>query len=205
AVAYVAGEPHTDSPKCASDVIASFGRAWNDALDDQQRQRLRPYIYRLVGSAGTAEQEMVRSWMAYDWLVRTHTVAWLRLAGLSNHADALAGLPEIVDRSTIDLALPAINAARTAARDAAWDGETATYAAARNVANAAASGAAWAAAWAAAWDASWAATGDAALDTALVAARAAVSDAARDALITRDELIESAHDLMDRMLKVTEA
>src|SRR5690606_22174828 len=116
AVAYVAGEPHTDSPECASEVIASFGRSWNDALDDQQRQRLRPYIHRLVGSAGTDEQEMARSWMAYDWLIRTHTVAWLRLAGLSNHAYALAGLPEIVDQPTIDLASPVINAARDAAR-----------------------------------------------------------------------------------------
>jgi len=33
--------------------------------------------------------------MAADWLVRANTPAWLRLAGLSVHADALSALPEI--------------------------------------------------------------------------------------------------------------
>ena len=32
AVAYIAGEPWSDSPQCASPVIAAFMRAWNDSL-----------------------------------------------------------------------------------------------------------------------------------------------------------------------------
>src|SRR5688500_16148045 len=35
AVAYVAGEPFSDHPKCVSPVIAAFGRRWNDDLDDE--------------------------------------------------------------------------------------------------------------------------------------------------------------------------
>ncbi len=34
AVAFMAGEPWSDSPACASPVIAAFLRSWNDALSD---------------------------------------------------------------------------------------------------------------------------------------------------------------------------
>jgi hypothetical protein len=51
AAAYVAGEPWSDSPECVSPVLAAFGRSWNDALDDENRQMLKPFIPRLVGTA----------------------------------------------------------------------------------------------------------------------------------------------------------
>lgn len=38
AAAYLAGEPHSDHPKCVSPVIATFLRNWNDGLPDDQRQ-----------------------------------------------------------------------------------------------------------------------------------------------------------------------
>src|SRR5690554_3909372 len=57
AVAFVAGEEWSDGPECASPVIGAFMRAWNDSLDDDDRQELKRYILRLVGSKGTAEQE----------------------------------------------------------------------------------------------------------------------------------------------------
>jgi len=50
AVAYVAGEPHSDHPACVSPVLAAFGRALNDALDSVERQRLVPLVPRLVGT-----------------------------------------------------------------------------------------------------------------------------------------------------------
>ena len=37
---YLAGEPWSDHPKCVSPIIASFGRRWNDDLDDESRQVL---------------------------------------------------------------------------------------------------------------------------------------------------------------------
>ena len=187
AVAWIAGEPWSDSPSCASEVIGAFLRSWNDTLPDDDRQNLKRYIPRLVGSAGTPEQEDARAWMSLDWLVRTYTPAWLRLAGLVEQADTLAGLPEFRAGVDVSSIRPTIEAVRKDAT-AAW-------------------AAAGAAAWAAAGGAAWAAAGDAAGAAAEAAAEAAgdAGDAARDALRpTVVELQESAHGLVDRMLAVTE-
>ena len=35
-----AGEPFSDSPACVDPVLAAFGRVWNDALPDADRQQL---------------------------------------------------------------------------------------------------------------------------------------------------------------------
>ena len=65
AVAYVAGEPHSDHPACASRVITSFCMSWNDALrSDEERDRLlKPLIPKIVGTRTTAEDEETRAWM----------------------------------------------------------------------------------------------------------------------------------------------
>ncbi|HKP99850.1 MAG TPA: hypothetical protein VJ735_05920, partial [Actinomycetes bacterium] len=157
AVAYVAGEPHTDTPECACPVISAFLRRWNDDLDDSSRQILKPLIPKLVGSRSTAAVEDARAWLLADWMIRTYTPAWLELAGLGSQAAALRALPSVGSSSAAAAASPVLNAARGAA------GETAN--------------AAWDAAWAAAWDAAW----DAARDAAWDAARAAAWDAAWDA------------------------
>jgi hypothetical protein len=148
AVAYVAGEPWSDAPTCASPVIAAFLRSWNDALSGADRTRLlRPLIPRLVGSAASREVEERRSYMALDWLIREHTPAWLDLIpALAPHAAALRALSPIAD----------LEAARAANATV-----TAAGAAARAAARAAAGDAAGAAAWAAAWDAAWAAAREA--------------------------------------------
>jgi hypothetical protein len=224
AVAYVAGEEWSDHPKCASPVISAFMRSWNDALPEADRNRLlKPYVLRLVGTAATAEVEEVRAWMCLDWLVRVHTPAWLRLAGLSEQADRLAGLPEFRAGVDVSSVRPAIDAGAAAvAGVAAWD---------------AVGPAAWDAAWDAAWAAAWAAAArdaadaavaavvarDAAWDAALTAARDAARDAAWDAALTAaraaawaaagaaararlqpvvDELQSSALALIDRMIDV---
>ncbi|MBR0682770.1 hypothetical protein GXW74_19920 [Roseomonas eburnea] len=137
AVAFVAGEPWSDSPACACPVIAAFCRAWNDGLpDDERNALLRPLIPRLVGTRGSRALEHRRALMAADYLVREHTSAWLRLAGLTTQADALSSLPEITDMAQVPSIRGAIEAARAdamkardaaraaawaAARDAAWD------------------------------------------------------------------------------------
>lgn len=45
AVAYVAGEPWSDHPKCACPVLGAFMRAWNDGLptDEDRTRLLRPW------------------------------------------------------------------------------------------------------------------------------------------------------------------
>ena len=182
AVAFVAGEPWSDHPKCACPVISTFLRSWNDdLLDDERDTLLRPLIPQLIGTRGDVAMERRRATMAADWLIRVHTPAWLRLAKLDAHADALAALPEITDFAQCPSLMPTLNAAKQDA-DAAW-------------------AAAWDAAWAAAGDAAWDAAWDAAEAAARDAAWAAARDAARDALsTTRRELQQSALTLVARMI-----
>jgi hypothetical protein len=227
-VAYLANEPHSDSPSCVSPVLKSFCIAFNDALPDGERQRLRPYLTRCIGTAGDGRDEE-RAWMATDWLVRECCPAWLDLAGLHAHAQNLRSLGTVLSAETCKQAQPALDAARTdaartaaawaaaraAARDAARD---AAWAAAWDAARDAARNAAWAAAWAAARDAAWAAARDAARAAAWAAAWDAARNAAWDALSyeqeydkahkaatkvvkpTSDLLVDSAFGLLDRML-----
>jgi hypothetical protein len=124
AVAFVAGEPWSDHPKCASRVIGAFMRNWNDSLPDNERNELLlPLIPRLVGTCGSAKLEKRRSLMAADWLVRVHTPAWLRLAKLDKQADLLADLPEITSMAQVPSIWAPLEAVRNdaaAARAAAW-------------------------------------------------------------------------------------
>jgi len=176
AAAFIAGEPWSDHPECVSPVIGAFLRSWNDVLDDDARQQLKPYARKVIGTRGSEADEVRRAWMATDWLVRVQTPAWLRLAGLSEQAELLAGMGELTAESCPSI-MPALEAARSAAA------------------------AAGAAAWAAAWDAARAAARAAARDAARAAARDAARAAARDALApTVEELQVSARELLDRMI-----
>ena len=78
-VSYLADEPHSDEPACVSPVLQRFCIAFNDALPDDKRQRLRPYLARTIGTAGDGLDEQ-RSWLATDWLIRTYS-ADLAVAG----------------------------------------------------------------------------------------------------------------------------
>lgn len=228
AVAYVAGERWSDTPLCACPVISMFLRSWNDGLPDAERTTLlRDLIPQLVGTKSTAEVEHRRSLMAADWLVRTHTPAWLRLGGLTAQADELASLPEITStaqvaniRGSIKAArrgaTAAWDAARHAATVAAWDAAQAAahaplWATATTAVEASAGDAAEQAAWAPAWSAALADARVAARDAARAAARVAARDAAWDAVRgaawaklakTRRNLQQSARELIHRMLNL---
>ena len=78
AVAWLAGEQHSDQPQCASPVIRAFAMGLNDAWDDEARQRLIPYTKLIVNTRDGLDDE--RALMAFDWLCRTHVPAWLDLA-----------------------------------------------------------------------------------------------------------------------------
>ena len=125
-VAWLAGEGHTDAPACASVVLRRFTIGVNDRWDDTQRQRLVPFLPRMVGTAGDGKDE-ARSYSALDWLIRTFTPAWLDLAGLSESAAELRGLRQIADLAAAQAAGPVVwdikqkaAAAAAAAGDAAW-------------------------------------------------------------------------------------
>lgn len=120
AVAYVAGERWSDQPYCACPIISTFLRTWNDALPDEDRDRLlRPLIPALIGTKSSMLGQKIerrRAAFAMDWLVREYTPAWLQLAGLASHADALASLPEITDLNQCHALMQVLEAAQ---RDAA--------------------------------------------------------------------------------------
>jgi hypothetical protein len=209
AAAYISGEPWSDHPECVSPVIGTFLRNWNDALPDEDRDRLlRPYITRVIGTNTGKRDDKKRAWLATDWLARECAPAFLRLAGLMEHAEALEGLAALTSAKRATAARPMIAAAGDAAWAAAGD---AARAAAGDAVGAAAGDAAGAAAWAAAGDAAWAAAGDAARaaagdaawDAAGDAARAAAGAAARAALEPTVKILQpSALLLLDRMIEV---
>jgi hypothetical protein len=208
AVAWWAGQDHTDHPPCVSPILAAFGIRLNDYWNDADRQQLRPFIPRLPGTAGDG-QDQTRGYLALDWFIRTYTVAWLDLAGLADEAISLQELDPITDMDTADAAGPVVRRARdkaaaawaaagaaagAAARAAARD---AALAAARATARDAAGAAARAAAWAAARDAALAEARDAARDAALAAAGAA----ARAKLASTVAILQvSMLDLFNRMI-----
>ena len=96
AVAYVAGEPWSDHPRCACPIISAFLRNWNDRLpSDADRDRLlKPLVPRLVGTFNPSA-EVKRVIMVGDWTVRTVVPELLRVFENEKAADELANLPEI--------------------------------------------------------------------------------------------------------------
>ena len=222
-VSHLAGEPHSDEPRCVSPVLRAYCTSLNDSLDDGPRQLLRPYLARTIGTADDGLDEE-RSWMALDWLIRTYVPTWLAAAGLTGSTRQLADLVPVMDASELQGALITLKAARRearaawssslgAARPAAWTPWAAGRAAAREAAWGSAGAAAWAAARVAvgelAGDRARAMARDIAGDAAATIARAgrttggraAAKDAARRALLpTVEALQRSGFALLDRML-----
>lgn len=174
AVAYIAGEPHSDRPRCVCPVLATFGRTWNDGLEsDGERNRLlRPLLPRLIGTNAGRQVAEKRAWIALDWLIRVYWPAWMELTeALRDHAAILRALPE----QTSEREIVASKAEWEAAGDAAWDSPW-------DAAGDAEWDAAWTSEWEAAGGAAWAAAGATAGDAARAAARAARA-AAREAAV----------------------
>jgi hypothetical protein len=190
AVAMMAGETWSDRPQCASPVISAFMRHYNDSVSYEVRQTLKPYIVHLIGTAGDNAIEERRELIAADWLIRTHTPAWLRLCGLTSQSDALSSLPEITSLAQVlstknlieeahDSASDAVYAALNASRDYGRDDDWADARMADGVAAWAATGgsalrdagfkATWAAALTAHGEVAWGCSFDAALTAALTA------------------------------------
>ena len=88
-VAHLAGERHSDQPDCVSPVVRALCVALNDGLNCPERQRLRPYLTRTIGTDADGLDES-RAWMALDWLIGVYAPTWLRHAGLHDAAARLA-------------------------------------------------------------------------------------------------------------------
>lgn len=205
AAAYIAGEPWSDHPKCVSTVLTVYGMALNDSWDDDQRQKLVPFIPRLLGTANDGQDE-ARSYLALDWLTRTYTPAWLDLAGLAEEAAALRDHRQIVD-------IEALHSIRFAASAARQTASTAASVAMRVAADAAAHetsfpmrrAAAYLTAFSLEYTAAFATAFSLAYMAAFAAARVAVHETAREEMWvvlapTVEALQESALDLFDAMI-----
>lgn len=56
-VAWAAGEPHSDHPRCVDRKIASFVRTLNDIASDSERQRLLPHLLQTIGTNAMIAQQ----------------------------------------------------------------------------------------------------------------------------------------------------
>lgn len=194
AVAWIVGEPWSDSPACVSVVLARVGRGLNDTLPGPLRQRLVPLIPALIGTSDDGLDE-TRGYLALDWMVRTWTPTWLEAAGLSAHASALRGLPQIVDVATAEAAGPVVHAShRTLAVVAGAPAGDGAWIVVRKSAGAVA--------WAAVRCSVARDVGDRTVEPAWDAAMGAASATDQDARATTvTQLQESALDLFARMIR----
>lgn len=130
-VAWIADEPHSDRPECACPVIAGLMIRLNDSWTDADRQLLKPYALKVVGTRSTREVETRRRWVMVDWSIRTFLPAMLDLAGLDEHATVLRALGEIRDAATASASRELVVAARRASQEKRRDAADAyAYAAA---------------------------------------------------------------------------
>ena len=127
--AYLAGLEHTDRPACVSPVLLSLMIGLNDHMDDETRQRLRPYIVRALGTAGDGQDER-RGYMVADWVVRECVPIALDARGLKERAQTLRNLPAVKDEETARAAYAAaVAGAATVAGAAAYAADAAAAAA----------------------------------------------------------------------------
>jgi hypothetical protein len=142
AVAWMEGEKHSDKPECACPVIGRFAIGINDRLPDEWRQRLVPFIPRLVGTRSKIHERERAEFLAWQ-AIRVFAPLALDAAKLPFWAGKLRAF-----KGTLVEAQILARGARDAATAAAYAATAAAYAA-----TAAAADAATAAATAAAYDA----------------------------------------------------
>ncbi len=196
-VAYIAGEEHSDHPKCACPVITSYTIKLNDRFTESERQLLKPLLTKIVGTRDGNALKRARI-LAHAALTVFAPLA-LDAAGLKEHADKLRGVEFGDFEGGRKLARDADAAA---AADAAADDAAAYAAAAYAAADAAAYAAAYAAYAAAAAAAAAAAYADDAY--AAYAAAAAAAAAAAYALDTanRKEVVAQAIKYLEEIINV---
>ena len=139
AVAWLAGEPHSDAPACACPVVAKFVTRLNDRISDDvtRTELLRPILPKIIGTRAGREAMIKRGFIAADYAVRVFSPMALEARGGMDAAKALRAARIIVDPETAlegaAVAYAVANAAYAAASSAAY----AAYAAANYAASAA--------------------------------------------------------------------
>lgn len=109
-VAFIAGEPHSDAPQCASPVVAELARVINDSAFDEGRQMLLRRILQIATSRGTPEQEHARFGRLTDFVVREHLVALFNDASLPDFATQVLLLAPLCQPEGRAAAVPVLQA-----------------------------------------------------------------------------------------------
>lgn len=147
--AYIAGEAHSDAPKCVCPTIAALARGINDRMTQEERDELlAPMLGQFAGTAGTEEHLRTRRYISADYAVRVFLPIAMRARKREDLARLAESCDKIVDKRTALEAHQAASKIRAATH--AYAAAAAAYAAADAAADAAAYAAAYAAAAAAA-------------------------------------------------------
>jgi hypothetical protein len=174
AVAWMAGEAHSDAPQCACPVLGAYTRSINDGMGDHHRPLLNPLILSLIGTR-SQEHELIRAAYIAKQITRRVVPLAYDAVGLTDSAAKLRALPS-------DAPLSDYKAASSAASSAAsWAASSAASEAASEAASWAASSAASEAARAASEAARAARAASEAARAASWAASSAASSAASEA------------------------
>jgi hypothetical protein len=92
----MAREPFSDRPRCVCVVIAAFLRGWNDRAGHADRQALRPYARRIVGSRSRRSVTRRRRDICLTWAGADLTGNWasraIRRWGMRFRILALVGV-----------------------------------------------------------------------------------------------------------------
>ncbi len=210
AVAYIAGEPHSDHPKCACPVLTRNGIRLNDRFTDEERQLLAPLIPKLVGTRSTRAVELRRMYSLVDYSVRVIVPMAMDVVGWKDLGDRLRSISEITDEQSAGTARYTASQVRDEASKRRYSGPCAAAAASAYAAADAASAYAAADADAASADAASDAAdaADAASDAAdaadaASAARAPLSKAQR--LAARRPIILATIAAFEKAIAITEA
>ncbi len=149
-----------DNPPCSCPVIRAYGIRLNDRMPDAVRQRLKPFILRIVGNRDPEAEEARTRFIVLETARRVVPLAfekrWPKLAaearGISDNA-TLEEIRAVMQKLRIAASAYAYAyASATAAAVAAATAASAAAAAADSAADSAASASAYAYAYAAVWD-----------------------------------------------------
>src|SRR5579862_4144800 len=96
----LAGEPFSDHPASVCPVIASFLRAYNDAIDDERRQDLYAYASRAVGTRAGPDASRRRAQRLYAWARELQRRRWTKRLPLARGGLALRRKPSALSIGT---------------------------------------------------------------------------------------------------------
>lgn len=112
AVAYWAGQRHTETPATLSPVLAAFARRWEHGLRSAgERAMPKQFIPALPNTVDPAVDE-ARALLAVDWLARHAVPVWLDHAGVAGWPDRLRAMAPIRSAADCDDVYDQITAAQ---------------------------------------------------------------------------------------------